>query len=433
MGKEKDWPQSFKNRVGVKNLEKSQIELEFELTAEEFSGYIDKALGRLGQGFKADGFRKGNVPKEIVERQIRPENLLMEAGDLAVKESYGKFIRESKLEPIGGPEVQILKIAKGNPFLFKIKVSILPDVELPDYKKLAGQVREQEISVTEQDIEESINYLQRSRAKFTDKPDGAEKNNYIKIEYQNENINGGKAVRDIFILGQGGFLKDFEDNLIGMKTGEEKEFTAKFPENAPNGMGGREGRFKVKMLAVQIMDLPEVNDNFAKSIGAFDSLIGMKNSLREGITIEKKQTEKLRKRGEILEKILANTKFDLPEKMVEYEEKRLFEEMKNQIAQNAKIDFGEYLKSIKKTEEEIKKSFRLEAERRVKNFLVLRQVGKLEKIEIESSELEEEMNKIIKNYSKEQLDKIDIRQLKEYSREVVMNEKIFQFLENYSH
>ena len=118
--------------------------------------------------------------------------------------------------------------------------------------------------------------------------------------------------------------------------------------------------------------------------------------------------------------------------MIEYEQIRLFEDLKNQVAQNAKIDFDEYLKSIKKTEEEIKKSFRNEAEKMIKNFLVLRQIGKQENIEVTGEELEEELNKSIKNYTKEQLDKIDINQMKEYTKGAIFNEKIFQLLEKFS-
>lgn len=441
-------------KTNLKKLEKSQLEVDFELDEQEFNRYIDKALERLKGHLKIDGFRPGNVPKEIVEKQVGQENLLMEAGDLAVKEIYVKFVKENSLEPIGQPEVQIKKIAKGNPFLFKVKISVLPDIELPDYKVIASKVKARDISVEDKEIEEAINYLQKSRAKFTDKSSGAEKSDYIKIEYSNENINSGKSIRDIFILGQGGFLKDFEDNLLGMKTGDEKEFEAKFPENAPNGMGGKDGKFKVKMLAVQIMNLPEINDEFAKSMGVFDSLAKLKENLREGITMEKQESERQRKRGEILEKISQKV-FDsrapilnkigarpstqsetlsalVPEKMVEYEQARLFEDLKNQIAQNVKVDFGEYLKSIKKTEEEIKKSFKLDAEKRIKNFLVLRQISKTENIEVSNEELEVEMNKVIKNYSKEQLDKIDIESLKEYNKIAILNEKVFQLLENLS-
>lgn len=416
-----------------KKLDKSQIEAEFELSAEEFTAFIDKALEHMKGHIKMDGFRKGQVPKEIVERQIGQENMLMEAGDLAVKESYTKFVNENNLEPIGSPEVQITKIAKGSPFLFKVTVSVLPEIELPDYKKIVEQVKGQEISVDEKEIEEALNYLQKSRAKFSQIDRGAEHKDFVEIEYKNENINNGKEVKDKFILGEGGFMKDFEDNILEMKAGEEKEFMAKFPDNTPNkAVAGKESKFNVKMVSVQKMELPEINDEFAKSLGVFDSLVALKENVKEGITMEKTDALKQRKRGEMLEKISASIKFELPEKMVEYEQERSFENLKDQVAQNAKIDFDKYLASIKKTEEEIKKSFRLEAEKRIKNFLVLRQIGKQENIEVTKEELEEEMNKDVRRYTKEQLEKIDLNQLREYSKSVLFNEKIFQLLESFS-
>lgn len=425
-------------KVNQKKLEKSQIEIEFELTPEEFQKHTDRALLHLKDHVKMDGFRPGQVPLKIVEEKVGNEKLLMEAGDLAVKESYTKFVNENNLEPIGQPEVQITKIAKGNPFLFKVKISVLPELELPDYKSIAAKVKGRDVSVDEKEIEEALNYLQKSRAKFSDK-EKAENKDYVKIEYQNEKINQGKPVKDMFILGEGGFLKDFEDNLLGMKRGEEKEFTAKFPDNASNELGGKEGKFKVKMEVIQKMELPEINDEFAKSLGVFDSLAALKNNLKGGITTEKSEAEKQRKRGEVLEKIAEKINFELPEKMVEYEQKRLLEELESQVIQNANVAFEDYLKSIKKTEGEIEKSFKLEAEKRIRNFLVLRQVGKAEKVEVSNEEMEAEMNRVVKNYSKEsfgtaqgKLDKIDINQLKEYTKGVVFNEKVFEKLESFS-
>lgn len=430
-------------KTNIKKLPKSQVEIDFELTPEEFNKYIDKALNSLKNQVKMDGFRKGNVPKEMVEREVGQENLLMEAGDIAVKENYAKFVNENSLEPIGNPDVQILKIAKGNPFLFKVKVSILPEIELPDYKKIASEVKVQTVSVDEKEIEEAINYLQKSRAKFSQIDKSVENGDFVEIEYKNENIRNGQTIKDKFIMGQGGFMKDFEDNLIGTKAGEEKEFKAKFPDGTPDkSLAGKESMFKVKVISVQKMELPELNDEFAKSLGAFDNLAKLKENLKEGITIEKVEVERQRKRGEILEKVSAKIDFsakggsathgDLPETMVEYEQVRLFEDLKNQIAQNVKVDFDEYLKSIKKTEDEIKKSFRIEAEKRIKNFLVLRQIGKVENIEIDQKELEEELNKNIKNYTKEEIDKIDINQMKEYTKSAIFNEKVFEKLESFS-
>ena len=456
-------------KTDLKKLEKSEIEIHFELDEKEFAKYIDKALDHLKEHVRMDGFRPGSVPKDMVKKKVGNENLLMEAGDLAVKENYTKFVNENSLEPISQPEVQILKIVpieeqsrirdgetigtKGPAFIFKVKVAVLPEIELPDYRKITFQVKSKEVSVGPEEVEDALNYLQKNRAKFTTEDRPSKANDFVEIEYENENINSGKKIKDKFVISEGGFMKDFEDNLIGMKAGQEKEFKMKFPDlpaqagNTPNkALAGKESNFKVKMISVQKMELPEINDEFAKSLGVFDSLIALKENLKEGITMEKKESEKQQKRAEILNKISEKV-FDLPaqaglpEKMAQYEQERLFEDLKNQIenfsakgesASGGRITFEEYLNSIKKTEEEIKNSFKLEAERRIKNFLVLRQIGKVENIEVLPVELEEEINKTIKDYSKEQLGKIDIEQLKEYTKSEIYNEKVFQFLEKLS-
>lgn len=419
-------------KTELKKLKNSEVEINFELDEKEFAEYWQRALEHLKGHVKVDGFRAGQVPVEMVEKKAGVENVLMEAGDLAAKKTYSKFVVENKLEPIGDPDVQIVKIAKGNPFLFKVTVAVLPEIELPDYKEIAGSIKNNEVSVDDKEIQETLEYLQKSRAKFSQVDRAAQNKDFVEIEYTNKDINEGKTVKDRFILGEGGFLKDFEENVIGMKAGEEKEFSAKFPDNAIKNLGGTVGQFKVKMISVQTMELQEINDDFAKGLGVFDNLVALKENLKEGITLEKKETEKQRKRGELLNKIAEKITFELPEKMVQYEQERLFEDMKNQVSHQFNMTLEQYLQNVKKTEQEVKDSFKLEAEKRIKDFLVLRQVGKVEKVEVSTQELQEEMNKAVKNYSKEQLEKIDMGQLREYSKGAKFNEKVFALLENFS-
>jgi len=391
------------------------------------------AVEHLKHHIKVDGFRPGKAPASMVEDKIKPETLLMEAGDHAVQHVYLDYIKESKLEPVGNPEVSIIKIAQGSPFIFKAKITILPDVEMTDYKEIAKKIKGKEISVTEEEVQDSINYLQKTRAKFTLKNDVTEKKDFVEVKYQSKDIENNKEISDKFILGEGGFMKGFEDNIVGMKSGEEKEFSVKFPDNLPRkDLAGKDTTFKVKMVSAQKMELPEINDEFAKQLGSFDTLVALKNSMKEGIMIEKTEEEKQRKRAEILEKIAEKSKFEMPEAMVEYEKQRLLEDLKNKITQNIKISFEEYSASIKKTEAEIKETYQKEAEKRLKGFLVLRELGKKENIEVFDKEVEEEVSKSTKNYSKEDLVKVDIEQLKEYTKGVLYNEKVFQKLEFYS-
>lgn len=420
-------------KVAQKKLEKSQLKIEFELTAEEFQKHVDHALLHLKEHVKIDGFRQGQVPLKMVKEKVGQENLLMEAGDLAVKDTYLKYVAENKLEPIGEPEVQILKIAEGNPLLFKVIITVLPEIQLPDYKEIASHFKVKEISVADTEIEDALNYLQKSRAKFSQIDKEAEKKDFVEIEYQSKDINNGEVVKDKFVLGDGGFMKDFEDSIVNMKAGQEKEILVKFPDNAPKkDLAGKDINFKVKMVSVQKMELPEINDEFAKQLGGFDSLVALKSNIKEGLTAEKVEGEKQKQRVEILEKIAEKIDFEMPEKLVSSEQQRLLEDLKNNVSSKFKISFEEYLASIKQTEEELKKTFAKEAEKRIKNFLVLKEVGNKEGIKAEEAEVEEELNKTIKIYSKEQLAKIDIEQFKEYTKDVIYNEKVFQKLESFT-
>jgi len=419
--------------VKTKKLEKSQLEITFELTADEFKEHFSHAIEHLKHHVKVDGFREGKAPAAMVEEKLKPEALLMEAGDHAVQHVYFDYVKENKLEVVGQPEVSIVKIAKGSEFVFKATVTVLPDVELPDYKEIAKTVKGKEVTVTEEEVQDSINYLQKTRAKFTLKNDAAEKKDFVEIKYSNKDINNGNEVDDKFILGEGGFMAGFEDGIVGMKAGEEKELNVKFPGTSPRkDLAGKDASFKVKVVSVQKMEIPEINDDFVKQLGAFDTLAAFKTSIKTGIQMEKIEEEKQRKRGEILEKIAGKAKFEMPVAMVEYEQQQLLEDLKSKIAQSLKITFEEYLASVKKTEAEIKETYKKEAEKRLSGFLVLRELSKLEKVEVSQEEIEQEVSKSIKNYSKEQIAQIDINQLKEYTKGVINNEKVFQILEKLS-
>jgi len=430
-----------------KKLPKSQIEITFELTSEEFKEHFEHSLEHLKSHVKVDGFRQGKAPAAMVEEKLRPEVLLMEAGDHAVNHVYSDYIRENKLEPIGSPEVKILKIAKGSEFVFKATITVLPDVELPDYKEIAAAVRGQEISVTDQEVQDALNYLQKARAKFTEKSEPAEKKDFVDIIYQSPDFENGREFQDKFILGEGGFMKGFEDNIVGMKAGEEKEFKVVFGHDAPKKeLAGREMQFKVKIVSVQKMELPEINDEFAKGMGqdagaareagapllAFDTLVALKENIKEGMTAEKKEAEKQRRRGEILEKIAAKSKIEIPEAMINYEKENLMEDLKARIGQGMKISFEQYLATTKQTEDQIKETFQKEAEKRLQGYLVLRELARLENVEVSDKEIDQELQKATQNYTKEQLAQIDINQFREYTKGVIMNEKIFQILENLS-
>jgi len=420
-------------KVDFKKLPKSEMEISFEIPWEEFKPYVNKAYSILGKDVAIKGFRKGNVPQDILEKEIGQDKILEQAADLIVKDKYPQVIYRENIEPISHPDVSIIKLAKNNPFEFKVKVSILPDIILPDYKVIASKTEKKEISVTDKDINDALKWVQQSRAIFTVLDREAKKDDFIEIEYQSPQIESNKAFNDKFLLGKAKFAPGFEENLEGMKKDEQKEFNIVFPKEHDNKMlAGKDIAFKVTMKSVQKMELPELNDEFASRLGKFKDLESLKNNIKENLKKEKELEQKQRIRNEILEKIAQNSKCEMPENLIENEKNNLLEDLKQRVDQGIKIPFEEYLKQIKKTEKEIKDSFTDSAEKRVKNFLALREIGKKEEIKVSKEEIEKEANKTLKNYpNKDDVKKIDIGRLKDYTESAMYNQKVFERLESF--
>ncbi len=393
-------------KTSVKKLSNSEVELEIEVSAEEFNRFIEQAILNLGGDLEIKGFRKGKAPKNIIEEHIGLEKILIEAGDLAVNETYKKAVLENKIEVIFQPKIEIKKLAKGSDLVFSARTAVLPEVKLPDYKKIALEIKRNKAVVEEKEIEDAFKWLQKSRAKFTLKNQPAQKSDFVEIEYWSAQIQG-EGQKDAFILGEGHFIPGFEEKIIGMNSGEEKE-------NITLNKDGKEIILKVKVISVQNVELPGANDQFAKSLGKFENLDALKKNIKQGLVLEKEQAETQRVRQEILERISEKIKAEIPDVLIENEQKQMLENLKKMVSERLKIPFEDYLSKIKKTEKEILGSFLPAAQKNVRNFLVLREIGKREKVEV----------------SEEELANLDSGQSKEYNKEALRTEKIFAMLEN---
>lgn len=435
-------------KTSIKKLPKSQAEIFFEISAEEFKGFIEKTISNLAKDLEIEGFRKGQAPKEITIKKIGQDKILTSAIQLAVKENYLQAIDEltEKIEVISRPEIEILSKAtfdKG--LIFKAQFSIMPEINLPDYngkadisseagyKKIASEIKRREVFVKEKEVTEVLLWLQKSRAKFTFKNQPAEKRDFVEIEFSSPQIEGNLKRHDNFILGEGGFVKGFEENLENMVAGQEKEFSLIFPKNYfQKDLAGKEVHFKVKMKSVQRAIFPEINDQFAKSLGRFENLTAFKKDIKEGLKIEKENQESQRVRQEILEKIAQKTKLEIPGILITAEKKRILEDLKKLVSEKLKISFEDYLTKIKKTEKELLDSFSTDAERKIKYSLILRKISKREKIEVSEEEIKDKINKILKTYPdiKKAKKEFDPEKLRSYYKEVIANEKTLEKLES---
>ena len=418
----------------LKKLPKAKAELEIELDASEFEQFFEKAIINVRKNIQIPGFRKGKIPKEMVFQKIGTESILSEAAKLAIEDSYKKVILRENLEPISQPHIEILKLAPQNPFLFKAIFFVLPGVELPDYQSIASKIKKNPISVSEKEVDETLQRLQKIRPNLKQVFRPAKKGDFIEIEFSCAQIENNKPQKDEFILGKGFLAPGFEDNLEGIEPGQKKEFSLKFPEkHFQQDLADKDIAFKVEMKKVQEMELLEINDDFARKLGNFENLEILKQSIKTGIEQEKNQAESQKVRQEILEAILKQCPLEIPDTIVQQEKQRMLEENKKFSKDVLKISFEDYLKKLKKSEQELLDSLEKEAEKRTQNFLILRKIAHQEKIEVSEQEVEQEINKFLNQYPdvKKAKENIDPTRLREYTKERIVNEKTLTKLESF--
>ena len=418
----------------IKETKPSQKKIEAEITAEEFDNFYGEALKNLVAEAELPGFRKGKAPIEMVEGKVNPAALLSEASELAIRDTWLKILKESQLEAIAPPRVEILKVAKGNPFVFSLEVEVLPTVVLPNIREISEQLVKsaEKIEVSVQEIDDTIEWLRQSRAKLTDKDSGLEKGDMAEIHFEflgdKEGFPKGEQ-HDSFVLGKDYYIQGMEQALMGMKKEEEKTFEA----IVPMGQGGeKQEKVEVKVLVhgVKKVELPEINDAWVKSLGKFEALADLKQDIKKGITEEKEMAEQEKKRALVLEKICEKTKLEVPQSLIARETQALLNNLKNRVSAEVGIPFSKYLEQIKKTEEDINKEYEKIGEERVRAYLVLSQIEKDEKIEASEQEINNKIEKIISQYPDKEKARQEIgtSEAKAYLADEIKREKIFNLL-----
>ncbi len=423
----------------LKNLSQSEIEILVELDPKEWGQFLDEAVKDLSRDVKIEGFRPGHAPRAILEQRIGVGKILEKAADLAVKKTYVELITENKIEAIGRPEIQVTKLAVGNPFEFKAKVAVMPKIKLPDWREIvksAKPKKQEEFNAEEKEVKDAIKWLQKSRTKYATVNRQAQKGDRVEVDFvakkDGQIIEGGESKNHPIILGEGHFVPGFENNLFDMKESEEKKFSLIFPTEYQNkDLAGQMIEFEVKMNLVQESQVPELNDEFAKSIGAFTNFAALEKNIGEGIAEEKCLKAKDAWRILVLQAIIKKIEVDLPKILVDLELEKMVHELKDNIAQMG-LDFEMYLKNIKKTEDELKKEWASKAKERVCAALTLQEIAQAEKIEVSDQEIENDINKILRQHPDIETVRaqIDMEQLKEYTRGRLRNEKVFELMES---
>jgi len=306
-------------------------------------------------------------------------------------------------------------------------------IELANYKGLKATKRE--LKIEEKELENALKYVQNSRAKLITINDPAQKGNRIEIDFEvrcaGVKVENGESKHHPLILGEGQFLPDFEKNIEGMKAGEEKEFSLKVPaEWADKRVADKNLDFKVKVNLVQERQVPEMNDEFAQSLGKFKTWEEFKKNVIDGLKQEKELMEKQRIRIELIEQVASNSKIEVPQELVKTELENMINEFKLSITQFG-LDFETYLTQIKSNIEDLKKSWNEQAEKRAKIGLCIKAIADKEKIIPTTQEIEEKMNQELMRYPDIEKAKkeIDLVALKSYTESIIINEKVFELIE----
>lgn len=420
-------------KVNTKRLSSNQVEIEVEIPAPRTGVYFDLAASELSKDMKVDGFRPGKVPAEIVEREKGSQELYNQAANLAIQKTLPKAILDNEIEIVGQPEIQVTQIARGNPMKYKAIFWMIPEVLLGKYKEI--RVKRKKLKVEDREVDKSLEYLQKSRVKLVTVNRPARSGDRLEIDFSTRlggvKVENGESKNHPLILGEARFMPGFEKELEGMKTGEEKRFSLKAPKEWPQkNLAGKNLDFQVKLNLVQERDIPRLSDEFVKSLGDFKSLDQFKKSIKEGIFQEKELKEKERIRAEIIERIADSSKIDMPEVLVVLELDKMVNELRASVGDMG-LDFDKYLSQIKKTVDDLKKEWKVQAEKRARISLVLRAIAKKEKIEVVDDEVKERINETLGHYPniEEAKKNLDISALKEHTKGVIRNERVFELLE----
>jgi trigger factor len=423
--------------IKINSLQKSKKEIIVSLNQKDLLPFKEEALKELNKDLQINGYRLGKAPLSIAENHLSSLKVYERMTSLAIDQIYPKIIKDKKIQAIGYPSINITKIVPNQEVEFKAEVAIIPQVELPNYQEIAQKIpknKKESLTIEEKEIEQALLWLQDSRANLEQVSRPAEKEDIVTIDYQIKEdkklIENGEDKNYSFILGKGSFIPGFEDNIIGMKTGEEKKFELIVPKDWPQkNLQNKKLNINVSLKEIKTKKLPILNDEFAQSIGKFKTLEDLKKNIKEGLLLEKKQKETERWRLEALEKIIAETKIDLPEILVQNEIEKMVEELKAQL-EKMQLPFDKYLEQIKKSEEDLKKEFKELAEKRVSSALVLREIASIEKIEASEKEIEKKINEILSQIPEtEKKEKINQDNLKEFALGIIRNEKVFEILE----
>ncbi len=390
--------------VQVENLEKSTAKLTIEVPAEELDKAMVSAYQKQKRSFAIPGFRKGKVPKQLIEKMYGPEVFYEEAANILLQENYPKAAEESGLKILTRPDIEITQIEKGKAFIFTAQVGLEPEVTLGQYKGI--EVPIQDVTVTDEDLEKELKSEQEKNSRtvtIDDRP--AEMGDTVILDYEGtvngEVFDGGSATDHDLELGSGSFIPGFEEQLVGVSADEEKDVVVTFPADYhAKDLQGKEAVFHCTIHRIEKKELPELDDDFAQDVSDFDTLEEYKEDLKKKIADRKEAAAKRVRTNLAMEKVVANAAMELSDLLIADHLDNMYQNTANQMRMQG-MDINQYLTIMNQTEAQVKETMKPQAIQQLRSQFVLDKIAEVENIEVTDEVLDEKLGEMAKTYGME--------------------------------
>ncbi|KIL26077.1 Cell division trigger factor [Bacillus safensis] len=377
--------------------------LTVEVDAETFNKALDDAFKKVVKQVSIPGFRKGKVPRGLFEQRFGVESLYQDALDILLPVEYPKAIDEAGIEPVDRPEIDVEKIEKGESLIFTAKVTVKPEVKLGDYKGL--NVEKDDTAVTDEDVQEELKGMQNRQAELVVKEEGAiENGDTVVLDFEGfvdgEAFEGGKAENYSLEVGSGSFIPGFEEQLVGLEAGAEKDVEVTFPEEYhAEDLAGKPAVFKVKIHEIKAKELPALDDEFAKDVDEeVETLAELTEKTKKRLEEAKENEAEGKLREELVAKASENAEVDIPQAMVDTELDRMMKEFEQRLQMQG-MNLELYFQFSGQDEDALKEQMKEDAAKRVKSNLTLEAIAVAENLQVSDEEVEEELSKMAEAYN----------------------------------
>ncbi len=416
----------------TKSLEKSQKELTITVTPAEYANDLALAATRLSNRAAIHGFRPGHAPFDVIKKQFGEMAILQEALESIIQHSFYQAVTEEKLDTIGMPKVEVEKLAPGNDVVYRATVALLPTISLGDISKVT--VKKQENPVEEKHVEETLTALRGMRAAEVIRNDAARPEDKVVIDMNmfldKIPVEGGQTKGYQVYLSEESYIPGFNKELLGLKKGDEKEFSLMFPESHYQKMlAGKTVDFKIKVTDVYERTLPPADDAFAEKLGQ-PSFAELKALVRKNMEQEARHKGMEKAEIEILEKVVYSSKIsDIPDVLIDAEKQKMFHELTRDLERH-NVTIDQYLQDIKKKEDELFRDFQIQAEKRVKAALVSREIAKEQNLGASKEDVDKEITMMREMYkdNKEYLANVEKPGIRDTIASMIQNRKVMSWL-----